>query len=203
MHADTAQRINNRVKPLLDAAASQFAAKGYRETTIRDIATAVGMLPGSVYYHFASKQALLLAVYEEGVHRISSRLDESITGEMDPWQSLRKATEAHLETILDQSDYARVMIRVMPEQVPDIELDLIHLRSGYEDRFVALIDALPLQDDVDRGLLRLMLLGASNWTQIWYRAGSAPVHDIAQAFVDFLRLPLTTKTGDEDTSHEL
>jgi len=201
-HAGTAQRTNNRVKPLLDAAASQFAAKGYRETTIRDIATAVGMLPGSVYYHFASKQALLLAVYEEGVRRISSRLDESVAGESDPWQKLRNATEAHLETILDQSDYARVMIRVMPEQVPDIELDLIHLRSDYEDRFVALIDALPLQEDVDRGLLRLMLLGASNWTQIWYRAGSAPVHDIAQAFVDFLRLPLMPDTADEVTVRE-
>ena len=36
-----AQRVNNRVKPLLDAAAGQFATKGYRAATIRDIAAAV------------------------------------------------------------------------------------------------------------------------------------------------------------------
>lgn len=198
--SSTAQRINNRVIPLLDAAASLFAAKGYRETTIRDIATAADMLPGSVYYHFASKQALLLAVYEKGVSRISCHLDEAIAGETDAWQRLGKATEAHLETILDQSDSASVMIRVMPNQVPDIESDLIQLRSKYEDRFVELIEALPLQEHVDRRLLRLMLLGASNWAQIWYRTDSTPVHDIAKAFIDFLRLPLMTEPGKQESS---
>lgn len=191
------QRINNRVIPLLDAAASQFAAKGYRETTIRDIASAVDMLPGSVYYHFASKQALLLAVYEEGVSRISSRLDEAIAGETDPWRRLQRATEAHLETILDQSDYASVMIRVLPHHVPDLESELIQLRSKYEDRFVSLVAELPLPAHVDRRLLRLMLLGASNWSQIWYRTDSAPVHDIATAFIEFLRLPLIAASGVE------
>ena len=197
-----AQRVNNRVVPLLDAAASLFAANGYRETTIRDIATAVDMLPGSVYYHFASKQALLLAVYEEGVNRISNRIDDAIAEEIDPWQRLEKATEAHLETILDQSDYASVMIRVLPHHVPDIESDLVRLRSAYEDRFVQLVDALPLSEQVDRRLLRLMLLGAANWAQLWYRADSTPVQDIAKAFIDFLRLPLNTESEDKESNHE-
>ena len=200
--SSVARRTNNRVIPLLDAAARLFAAKGYRETTIRDIATAVDMLPGSVYYHFASKQALLLAVYEEGVSRISSRLDRAIAGETDAWHRLCKATEAHLETVLDQSDYARVMIRVMPEHVPGIESDLILLRSKYEDRFVELMDALPLQQHVDRRLLRLMLLGALNWAQVWYRSDSTPVRDIATAFIDFLRLPLAAGTASDESSRE-
>jgi AcrR family transcriptional regulator len=194
----TAQRVNNRVIPLLDAAASLFAGNGYRETTIRDIATAVDMLPGSVYYHFASKQALLLAVYEEGVKRISNRIDDAIAAEIDPWQRLGKATEAHLETILDQSDYASVMIRVLPHHVPDIEADLIRLRSAYEDRFVQLVAALPLSEKVDRRLLRLMLLGAANWAQFWYRTDSTPVQDIANAFMDFLRLPLMSPDKESD-----
>lgn len=185
-----AQRINNRVKPLLDAAAGQFAARGYRAATIRDIAAAVGMLPGSVYYHFPSKQALLLAVYEEGVHRISTRLDECTAGETDPWHRLRKAAEAHLETILDRSAYACVMNRVSPDQVPEIEQELVGLRSAYERRFVGLFDDLPLQEDTDRGLLRLMLLGALNWTQVWYRPDRRSIPDIARTFVDNLRMPL-------------
>jgi len=191
-----AQRINNRVKPLLDAAASQFAAKGYRAATIRDIAAAADMLPGSVYYHFPSKQALLLAVYEEGVHRISSRLDETTAGASDPWDRLRNAAEAHLETILDRSAYACVMNRVSPDQVPEIEQELVGLRSAYESRFVALFDELPLQEETDRGLLRLMLLGALNWAQVWYRPDRTSISDIARTFIDNLRLPLArTATG--------
>ena len=190
MADSAAQRVNNRVIPLLDAAASQFAAKGYRAATIRDIAAAVDMLPGSVYYHFPSKHALLLAVYEEGVRRISAKLDESVAGESDPWQCLRKAAEAHLTTILDQSDYACVMNRVSPDQVPEMERELIDLRSAYEGRFVALFDELPLPEDTDRGLLRLMLLGALNWAQIWYRPDGVPIEQIAQTFIDNLRVPL-------------
>lgn len=202
MPASGAQRINNRVKPLLDAAASQFAAKGYRASTIRDIAAAVDMLPGSVYYHFPSKQALLLSVYEEGVNRIRSRLDESIAGETDPWSRLRKAAEAHLETILDQSAYACVINRVSPDQVPEIEQELIGLRTEYENRFVALVDELPLQEDTDRGLLRLMLLGALNWAQVWYRPDLTSITDIARAFVDNLRLPLAPVANRAEVSHE-
>jgi AcrR family transcriptional regulator len=190
MSVSGAQRINNRVKPLLDAAASQFATKGYRAATIRDIAAAVDMLPGSVYYHFSSKQALLLAVYEEGVRRISARLDEAVAAEQDPWQRLRKASEAHLETILDQSAYASVMNRVAPDQVPEIEQELIELRSAYEDRFVALCEELPLPRGTDRRLLRLMLLGAVNWAQVWYRPDRSSIEDISRSFVDNLRLPL-------------
>ena len=197
-----AQRINNRVQPLLDAAAGQFAAKGYRAATIRDIAAAVDMLPGSVYYHFPSKQALLLAVYEEGVRRISSGLDESIACETDPWQRLRKAAEAHLETILDRSAYACVMNRVSPDQVPEIEQELVALRGAYEDRFVALFDELPLQEGTDRGLLRLMMLGSLNWAQVWYRPGRASLTDIAQAFVDNLRLPLAQGAVAAEIDHE-
>jgi AcrR family transcriptional regulator len=201
MPVSSAQRINNRVKPLLDAAAGQFAARGYRAATIRDIAAAVGMLPGSVYYHFPSKQALLLAVYEEGVRRISARLDESTAGESDPWRRLRKAAEAHLETILDRSAYACVMNRVSPDQVPEIEQELVGLRSAYESRFVALFDELPLQEDTDRGLLRLMLLGALNWAQVWYRPDRRSIPDIARAFVDNLRMPLAHAATVQNHEH--
>lgn len=201
MPATSAQRINNRVKPLLDAAASQFAARGYRAATIRDIAAAVDMLPGSVYYHFSSKQELLLAVYEEGVQRISSNLDAATIGEIDPWQRLQKAAEAHLETILDQSAYACVINRVSPDQVPEIEQELVGLRSGYENRFVTLFDELPLREDTDRGLLRLMLLGAVNWAQVWYRPDGTSISEIARTFIDNLRMPLAdgaSATGDNN-----
>ena len=67
-----AQRVNNRVVPLLDAAAKLFAAKGYSETTIRDIATVVGII-------FESRLPNLnLGAYDaritEGLHRHRCRM---------------------------------------------------------------------------------------------------------------------------------
>jgi len=185
------RKSNSRLDLLLDAAANQFAAKGYRETTIREISNAIGMLPGSVYYHFPSKHELLLAVYEEGVRRMLERVAGATEDASDdPWERVEAILIAHLDAILDQSDYARVLISVRPDHVPEVAGELRKLRDRYEARFRAQIDALPLPRGSDRHLLRLMLIGAANWSQIWYRPGGQSPGVIAKAFVDFLRKPL-------------
>lgn len=189
------RKRNSRLDLLLDAAASHFAAKGYRETTIREISNAIGMLPGSVYYHFPSKHELLLAVYEEGVRRMLERVQNATEGDSDdPWQRIEATLVAHLDAILDQSDYARVLISVRPDQVPEVGKELRALRDRYEAHLRAQIEALPLPRGTDRHLLRLMLIGAANWAQTWYRPGGETPGQIAKAFVDFLRKPLE-KTG--------
>lgn len=66
----TGTRSDSRLPLVLDAAARFFAEKGFGYTSMRDIAGAAGMLPGSLYYYFASKEELLIAVYAEGVRRI-------------------------------------------------------------------------------------------------------------------------------------
>ena len=50
------RRRDNRRERILDAAAHCFSRAGYEGTSVRDIATAAGILPGSMYYHFASKE---------------------------------------------------------------------------------------------------------------------------------------------------
>lgn len=187
------RKSNNRLDQLLDAAAGLFAAKGYRETTIREISNAIGMLPGSVYYHFPSKHELLLAVYEEGVRRMLQRLEGAHDASEDPWRQVERTLVAHLEAILDQSDYARVLISVRPEQVPEVSAALRKLRDRYERHFRDLVEALPLPPSTDRGLLRLMLIGAANWTQIWYHPGGRSPAEIGAAFVGFLRNPLDSR----------
>ena len=188
------QRSHNRVQPLLDSAARLFAERGYRETTIRDIAAAIDMLPGSVYYHFASKQELLLAVYAVGVTNITQRVEAAAAAcaNAGPWARLEAAVIAHLETILDQSDYARVMIGVTPDKVPDIAAELRDLRDQYEISFAAFVDALPVARNVDRKMLRLMLLGAINSSQIWYRVGQQTPKEIGKSFIANLSDALAT-----------
>ena len=61
-----APRADNRLPALLDEAARLFGAQGFHGTSIRDIVRSVPMLPGSVYYHFATKDLLLVAVFDDG-----------------------------------------------------------------------------------------------------------------------------------------
>lgn len=169
MAATQAKRAANRLPALLDAAAAQFAERGYHATTIRDVAKTVDMTPGAIYFHLPTKQHLLVAVYEEGVRRILERIDRAVAGEIDPAGRLEAAVRAHLEAILDASAYARVVIRVLPDDVPEAADDLIRLRDQHESRFRRLLDDVAMPAGADRSLVRLMLLGALNWTSVWYR----------------------------------
>lgn len=183
-------RADSRLPRVLDCAARAFRRNGYHGASMREIARAVGMLPGSLYCHFASKEDLLVAVYVEGVRRLRAGVEHALARETDPWRRLETACVAHLETLLDGSDYAQVMVRVQPQDVPQAARRLVAVRDGYERLVGRLIDALPLGAAIDRSDVRLMLLGALNWAPTWYRRGKRSPSDIARAFVELLRTEL-------------
>jgi len=72
----TAERI-------LDAAEELFAERGYTGTTLRDVATRVGVRPPSLYNHFASKDALYAAVLERGIGPLIELLARSAAAPAD------------------------------------------------------------------------------------------------------------------------
>jgi TetR/AcrR family transcriptional regulator, cholesterol catabolism regulator len=180
-------RQDNRRSHLVDAAARLLRERGFHATSTRDIADAVGMLSGSIYYHFPSKEALLLAVYEEGLRRALARLDGAIASRTDPWKRLCAACAAHLDALLARDDYLQVMIKTLPEEGGRLAGKLRDLRDRYEERFKSLIAALPLGRSTDRHYVRLYLLGALNWSHVWYRPGGDPPKTIAENFFRILR----------------
>ncbi len=184
-----AVRADNR-PVILDAAARLFREKGYAVTSMRDIAAAVGMLAGSLYYHFASKDELLVAVYGEGVRRISTAVGAALARDLAPWPRLEAVCAAHLAALLEDSDYAQVVIRVRPDDAPAAAARLVALRDQYEDLFAQAVVKLPLAPRTDRRSLRLLLLGALNWSQTWYRSGHDAPEVIARQFVGLLRRQL-------------
>jgi TetR/AcrR family transcriptional regulator, cholesterol catabolism regulator len=183
-------RQDNRRQTLLDAAAALFRARGFHAVTMREIAREAGMLAGSMYYHFSSKDDLLVSVYEEGVRRISDRVKRAGADIADPWERLEAACRAHTEMLLEESDYAQVIQKVMPEDVPSGLAQLIASRDGYEILFRQLVDDLPLAPDVDRTILRLMLIGALNSAKNWYRSGGMPPGEVAAEMIKLLKKPL-------------
>jgi len=185
-----APRADNRLREILDHAAHLFREKGFQATSVRDIVRGVDMLPGSLYYHFAAKEDLLAAVYAEGVLRISEAVKKALEGKTDPWVRLEAACVSHLEALLRDSDYAQVVIRVRPMDAPAVANTLVRLRDEYENIFVQLVRDLPLARGVDRRTLRLMLMGALNWSQTWFRPGRTHPAAIARRFVALLREPL-------------
>jgi AcrR family transcriptional regulator len=184
------KRADNRRDALLDAAAKRFAGHGYEGASMRDIAGDVGMLAGSMYYHFPSKEELLFAVHKAGVSRFEAAVAGALEGKTGPWERLEAAAVAHLQTLLSGGDYTQVVIRELPRDNEELRARLIALRDDYEAQFRALIDELPLAKGTDRSMLRLLLMGGLNWSQSWYGAGRKSPAQIAASFLKLLRAEL-------------
>ena len=188
MAATRTPHADSRLPQVLDAAAALFRTRGFEGTSMRDIARVVGMLPGSLYCHFETKEALLVAVYVKGVRQITDAVRSAVDRHEDAWDRLEAACIAHLEAILHDDDYAQVVVRVRPADVPIASRSLVELRNQYEALFAGLIRDLPLSRATDRRVLRLMLMGALNWSQTWYRPGGRlNPRAIAHKFIALLR----------------
>jgi AcrR family transcriptional regulator len=196
-------RIDNRLPDLLNAAAFLFAHQGYAGTSMRDIAEEAKMLAGSVYYHFPSKDELLLAVYTTGVQALEAAASLAVARESDPWQRLEALCRAHLDTVLRNSDYAQVLVRVHPEDIPRIAPQLRELRRNHERFFRDAIAALPLPAGTDRRSLRLMLIGALNWVPVWFSPkGRDTPRALARQFVGMIKERQDAETPATCNRHE-
>ena len=79
---------------------------------------------------------------------------------------------AHLETLLDESDYTSAHIRCFPDVPATLRIELSAARREYEAIWRLLLEdvaasgALPV--GIDRDAARLAILGALNWSLEWY-----------------------------------
>ena len=173
-----------RREHLIAAAARVLGEKGYERASLQEICAAAGILPGSLYYYFKSKEDLFITVHAEGFRQLNEAVDKALAAESDPWRRLEAACAAHLELLVDSEDVSLVAgTSLFHPARPALQRRLNRDRRAYEERFREMIAALPLPADVDQTLLRLTLLGALNWSRIWYRPGRKGPAEIARHLV--------------------
>jgi TetR/AcrR family transcriptional regulator, cholesterol catabolism regulator len=184
-----------RREQLMLAAARVLNEKGYEAASLREVCAAAGILPGSLYYHFRSKEDLFVSLHAEGFRQLNEAVDTAIARETDPWARLEAACAAHLSLLVGAENESLVSGTSLfhPARTP-LQRRLNRDRDAYEERFRRMIAALQLPPDVDQTLLRLNLLGALNWTRNWFRPGRKSPRELAHHLVQkILRRSLETK----------
>lgn len=79
----------SRRDEILKAAAGVFASAGYSNTSMREVAAAAGILPGSLYHHFASKEAIAVELVEDYHAELARTVREFRSDPDDPMAALR------------------------------------------------------------------------------------------------------------------
>lgn len=182
----------SRREQLLAIAANVFADKGFRNTTVRDIADAAGILSGSLYHHFDSKESM--------VDEILSTFQEELFGQYDAILASNDDARTKLESAVRVSFEA---IDKHPHEVAIFQNDAGHL--GTFERFGYLADrnaqsrqvwVTLIEEGVRTGVLRPDLditltyrfIRDTVWVAVrWYRPGRDLTHtDIADQYVRIL-----------------
>ena len=98
----------SRRDELLQLAATMFAERGLRATTVRDIADRAGILSGSLYHHFASKEEMVDEVLRDFLDWLFDRYQHVVDTEPNPLERLKGLFMASFEAIEDR--HAQVVI---------------------------------------------------------------------------------------------
>ena len=93
---------------LLELAATMFADRGLRATTVRDIADAAGILSGSLYHHFSSKEEMVDEVLRSFLDWLFDRYQHIIDTEPNPLARLEGLFMASFDAI--EHHHAEVVI---------------------------------------------------------------------------------------------
>ena len=180
---------------LLDVAAGLFRRRGYAAATLRELAREAGIHLGSLHYRYPSKDALLLALMERAVRRLTSAVHAAVSSERDPAERLRLGLRAHLVALLAGDDSMYVLLYDWRSLEGPAQVMMLAQRRAYEaywDRLMhEAVSAGLARDGIDLELLRQFGFGAMNWVAQWWDPKSKRTpEDIADAFWTYLAIGL-------------
>lgn len=182
---------------ILAVASHVMRERGYDATSLRDIAKRAQIPMGSMYYHFQTKEELFAAVYEEEINRLIASVNNAVAQFDNPWDRLEIACMTHLQNLCGGKNIPSYASPInLPRIYGPVRNRLILLNDRYEEIFKNLIAALDLPADVSSSLIRLQLLGALNWTGVWYKPGKSTAEEIAKSLVRVIRLGLDRPSHD-------
>lgn len=163
---------------ILEAAGETFAAKGYEATTIRDIAKAVGMLGGSLYYYIDTKEDLLYALIDDfhrvGMEGVAAAEAEAVAAGHagDPLAVLRAVCARHAEINASSRTLSAVFYNNFGHLGDERKQHIVDSRRRHQHRIEELVEACQqageIRADIDPRVTALAMLSLLNATNTWY-----------------------------------
>lgn len=174
----------------MKAAAGAFRRLGYHGATLEEIAAALRMKKGNLYYYFRSKEDILFACHQYSMDRLLDVLGTVETSDLSPEHRLRRLIESFVHTILDDLGGTALFLDV--KVLGTRHLKLAIARRDEFDHGIRRI----IQQGIDWGvfdpgadpkLMSFAMLGAVNWIPRWYSPdGPASSQLIADRFAEYL-----------------
>ena len=190
MSAQTTE--SSRREELLEIAAGLFAEKGFRNTTVRDIAEAAGILSGSLYHHFDSKESMVDEILRTFQEELFAAYDAVLASDDDPRTKIEKCVRLSFEAIA-QHPHEVAIFQNEAAYLGDFERFAYLAERNEQSRLVWItllregVEAGALRSDLDVELT-YRFIRDTVWVAVrWYRPGRKYSHnDVAEQYLTIL-----------------
>ena len=174
---------------ILKSAAAAFRRSGYHGASVDEIASALDMTKGNLYYYFENKEEILFACHDYSLDELLSLMDEVRAEPTRPDDKLRKLILAFVHMTVDELQTTALTLDLQALS-PTLTKRIIVKRDRFDHGLREIV-----QQGMDDGLFRpgdpkmigFAIMGAVNWISKWFDpAGPMTSADIAQRFADYL-----------------
>ena len=181
--------VSTRRIEILKSAAAAFRRRGYHGASVEEIAEALHMTKGSLYYYFRNKEEILYFCHDYSLDILLDLLKDVEAEGRSPEEKLRRLIVAFVHMIIDEL-HGTALTMDLQALSPRALRRIIAKRDRF-DRGVRRV----LQEGMDAGVFRrgdaklrtFAILGAVNWISRWFDPrGTAASEEIGQAFADHL-----------------
>lgn len=159
---------------ILAAAVQLFAQYGYHAATMRDIASIAGIQAASIYYHYPSKQALLVEIMETHMRNLNANLERIVQRQGSIQERLHEAIANHIRLHTTYKSEFFIIDTEIRALEGENRTYILSMRDHYEDLLQQL-----LHEGMERGVFRQVDVKVASYAiiamctevAVWFRPG--------------------------------
>jgi AcrR family transcriptional regulator len=191
-----AQAVRDQI---LRTAADLFRERGYRATTLDEIAGRLRMSKASVYRYFRAKEELLAAISRETIEAFTRELDAVLRADLAPEEKLRRVVRNHVRAVIANRSFLTVFFSEEANLPPRLARAVAAQKDGYDKGVEGILRAGARRGvfrDVPPRLAVYGILGMLNWLYKWYRPDRPwDAEEVSRAFLMLIEGGLLRSPG--------
>lgn len=180
-----------RREQLLKVACKLFSERGYHATSMRDLASELGIQGGSLYAHINNKEELLIEIVNTAAQQFDAALFSLHDLDLPAAQTLRLAMQRHIQVVAENMESATVFFHEWKHLSPSAYARVTKWRDQietfYRDLIAEGIQQGYFQPNLDVKMTANLILSTLNWTYVWYNPkGHHSPEQIANQYAEML-----------------
>ncbi|MCD6224443.1 MAG: TetR family transcriptional regulator [Deltaproteobacteria bacterium] len=167
-----------RIQRIIDTATELFHKKGYRSTTLEDVAKEIGITKAALYHYVSSKENLLSIIYIKALESIFKNTNKIAEMNLPPDEKMRLIISNHVKDISIKSLSILSVFFAEENQLSLADFKGIQAEKKKYNQILEKIIKEGIEQemfrDTDPRLQTYGILGTCNWIYKWYKAGYTP-----------------------------